>query len=82
MVHHDGGDARSRSGLSKGVPAAEHTRGRLPGLTLLSWAGPEGPIASLVGGLCDPPESVELAGVPAHDLLRAAPGPGPRASRG
>jgi AraC family transcriptional regulator len=34
--------------LAKGLDAAEYARERLPGLTLLHWAGPEGSIAALL----------------------------------
>ncbi len=49
MVHHDVDDARSLLELAKGLPAGEYARERLPGLTLLRWAGPEASIAALLG---------------------------------
>jgi AraC-like DNA-binding protein len=49
LVHHDVDDVRILIELSKGLPAEEWTRERLPGLTLLQWAGPEGSLALLLG---------------------------------
>ncbi len=48
LVHHDLDDVRTLVELAKGLDAAEYTRERLPGLTLLRWAGPEGSIAALL----------------------------------
>lgn len=48
LVHHDVDDVRDLVELAKGLDAAEYTRERLPGLTLLPWAGPEGSIAALL----------------------------------
>lgn len=48
LVHHDLDDVRTLVELAKGLDAAEYTRDRLPGLTLLHWAGPEGSIATLL----------------------------------
>jgi AraC-like DNA-binding protein len=48
LVHHDLDDVRTLVELAKGLDAAEYTRERLPGLTLLHWAGPEGSIAALL----------------------------------
>ena len=45
LVHHDVDDVRALVELAKGLSPAEYTRERLPGLTLLHWAGPEGSIA-------------------------------------
>jgi AraC-like DNA-binding protein len=49
LVHHDVDDVRTLVELAKGLPAEEWTRERLPGLTLLQWAGPEGSLALLLG---------------------------------
>jgi AraC-like DNA-binding protein len=48
MVRHDVDDVRTLVELAKGLDPAEYTRDRLPGLTLLQWAGPEGSIAALL----------------------------------
>ena len=48
MVHHDVDDVRTLVELAKGLDPAEWARDRLPGLTLLHWAGPEGSIAALL----------------------------------
>jgi AraC family transcriptional regulator len=48
LVHHDVDDVRTLVELAKGLDAADWTRVRLPGLTLLHWAGPEGSIAALL----------------------------------
>ena len=48
LVHHDVDDVRALVDLAKGLDAAEYARERLPGLTLLHWAGPEGSIAALL----------------------------------
>jgi AraC-like DNA-binding protein len=48
MVHHDVDDVRSLLELAKVLPAAEYARERLPGATLLEWAGPEPSIAALL----------------------------------
>jgi AraC-like DNA-binding protein len=48
LVHHDLDDVRTLVELAKGLDPAEYTRERLPGLTLLHWAGPEGSIAALL----------------------------------
>jgi AraC-like DNA-binding protein len=48
MVHHDVDDVRTLLELAKGLEPAEYTRERLPGLTLLEWAGPEGSVAALL----------------------------------
>jgi AraC-like DNA-binding protein len=48
LVHHDVDDVRTLVDLAKGLDAVEYTRERLPGLTLLQWAGPEGSIAALL----------------------------------
>jgi AraC-like DNA-binding protein len=48
LVHHDVDDVRTLVELAKGLDATEYARERLPGLTLLHWAGPEGSIAALL----------------------------------
>jgi AraC-like DNA-binding protein len=48
LVHHDVHDVRALVELAKGLDPAEYARDRLPGLTLLDWAGPEGSIAALL----------------------------------
>jgi AraC-like DNA-binding protein len=48
MVHHDVDDVRALVELAKGLDPDEWARERLPGLTLLYWAGPEGSIAALL----------------------------------
>jgi AraC-like DNA-binding protein len=48
LVHHDVDDVRTLVELAKALDPAEYTRERLPGLTLLHWAGPEGSIAALL----------------------------------
>jgi AraC-like DNA-binding protein len=48
LVHHDVHDVRALVELAKGLDPAEFARERLPGLTLLEWAGPEGSVAALL----------------------------------
>jgi AraC-like DNA-binding protein len=48
LVHHDVHDVRALVELAKGLDPDEYARDRLPGLTLLRWAGPEGSIAALL----------------------------------
>jgi AraC-like DNA-binding protein len=48
LVHHDVDDVRTLVELAKGLDPAEYARDRLPGLTLLRWAGPEGSVAALL----------------------------------
>jgi AraC-like DNA-binding protein len=48
LVHHDVDDVRTLVDLAKGLAPADWTRERLPGLTLLAWAGPEGSLAALL----------------------------------
>ena len=48
MVHHDVDDVRTLVELAKGLDPGEYSRDRLPGMTLLHWAGPEGSIAALL----------------------------------
>ena len=48
LVHHDVDDARTLLELAKGLDPAAWSRDRLPGLTLLAWAGPEGSVAALL----------------------------------
>ena len=48
LVHHDLDDVRTLVDLAKGLDPAEYARDRLPGLTLLHWAGPEGSVATLL----------------------------------
>lgn len=48
LVHHDVDDVRALVELAKGLDPAEYARERLPGFTLLHWAGPEGSIAALL----------------------------------
>ena len=49
LVRHDVDDVRALVELAKALTADEYTRERLPGFTLLYWAGPEGSIAALLG---------------------------------
>jgi AraC-like DNA-binding protein len=49
LVRHDVDDVRALVEQASGLSAEEYTRERLPGLTLLYWAGPEGSIALLLG---------------------------------
>ena len=48
LAHHDVHDVRTLVELAKGLDPAEYARERLPGLTLLHWAGPEGSLAALL----------------------------------
>ena len=48
LVHHDTHDVRTLVELAKGLAPEEYARDRIPGLTLLDWAGPEGSIAALL----------------------------------
>jgi AraC-like DNA-binding protein len=48
LVHHDVHDVRTLVELAKGLDPQEYVRERVPGLTLLHWAGPEGSIAALL----------------------------------
>lgn len=48
LVHHDVDDVRALVELAKGLDPVEYARERIPGLTLLHWAGPEGSIATLL----------------------------------
>lgn len=48
LVHHDVDDVRALVDLAKALDPAEYARDRIPGLTLLYWAGPEGSIATLL----------------------------------
>lgn len=48
MVHHDTHDVRALVELAKGLAREDYVRDRMPGLTLLEWAGPEGSIAALL----------------------------------
>lgn len=48
LVHHDVHDVRELVELAKGLDPAGFALERLPGLTLLEWAGPEGSIAALL----------------------------------
>jgi AraC-like DNA-binding protein len=66
MVHHDVADVGSLLELAKGLPPDEYTRERLPGLTLLHWAGPEGSIAALLRG-CVETYEVWLASIAGDD---------------
>jgi AraC-like DNA-binding protein len=48
LVHHDVHDVRTLVELAKGLDPDEYVRERVPGLTLLQWAGPEGSISALL----------------------------------
>ncbi|OJY40493.1 helix-turn-helix domain-containing protein [Pseudonocardia sp. 73-21] len=75
MVHHDVDDVRSLLELAKGIPAAEYTRKRLPGLVLLRWAGEEPSIAALLSR-CVGTYEIWLASIAGEDHPG---GPGPDA---
>jgi AraC-like DNA-binding protein len=66
MVHHDVDDVRSLLELAKGLPAVEYARERLPGLTLLRWAGPETSIAALLSN-CVGTYEIWLASIAGED---------------
>jgi AraC family transcriptional regulator len=66
MVHHDVDDVRTLVDLAKGLDPAEYARERLPGLTLLQWAGPEGSIAALLNN-CVGTYEIWLASVEGAD---------------
>ena len=66
MVHHDVDDVRTLVELAKGLDPAEYARERLPGLTLLQWAGPEGSIAALLNN-CVGTYEIWLASVEGAD---------------
>lgn len=48
LVHHDVDDVRALVELAKGLSPQAYGQERLPGLTLLYWAGPEGSIQALL----------------------------------
>ena len=66
MVHHDVDDVRTLVDLAKGLDPAEYARERLPGLTLLQWAGPEASIAALLNN-CVGTYEIWLASVEGAD---------------
>ena len=72
-MHHDVDDVRTLVELAKGLDPAEYTRERLPGLTLLQWAGPESSIAALLNNCVGAYATADpaLAGHHRVDAIRA-----------
>jgi AraC-like DNA-binding protein len=70
LVHHDVEDTRALLEVAKGLPAAEYRRVRSPGLTVLTWDGPEESLAALLDHQVWTLEvwvaSIEGADTPAH----------------
>jgi AraC-like DNA-binding protein len=70
LVHHGVEDTRALLELAKGLPAAEYRRVRSPGLTVLTWDGPEESLAALLDHQVWTLEvwvaSIEGADTPAH----------------
>lgn len=66
MVHHDVDDVRALLEAAKGLPAHTWTRERLPGLTLLAWAGPEGSLEKVLNR-CVGTYEVWLASIAGED---------------
>jgi AraC-like DNA-binding protein len=66
LVHQDVDDVRALLELAKGLPDAEWAHERLPGLTLLRWAGPEGSLQGLLNR-CVGTYEVWLASIAGED---------------
>jgi AraC-like DNA-binding protein len=76
LVHHDVEDTRALLEVAKQLPDDEYRRTRLPGLSVLPWAGPEESVAAVLDTLVWSKEvwlaSIEGAGHP----VRGADDPG------
>lgn len=67
LVHHDLDDARSLIGLAAGLDDVAYRKVRMPGLTVLSWDGPEESVAAVLDHLVWAKE-VWMASIEGADL--------------